>query len=43
MNWEELSYPSFNLTKLEASITADEVKRAVTDMLRKMHQPRMAL
>jgi hypothetical protein len=32
MNWEELSYPSFNLTELEANITADEVKRVVTGM-----------
>jgi hypothetical protein len=32
INWEELNYPSFNLANQEASITSEEVKRAISDM-----------
>jgi hypothetical protein len=32
INWEQLDYPSFNLADQEASITSEEVKRAISDM-----------
>jgi hypothetical protein len=32
LNWEELNYPTFNLTELEADISRKEVKSAILEM-----------
>jgi hypothetical protein len=32
LNWEELNYPAFNLTELEANISGEEVKSAISEM-----------
>jgi hypothetical protein len=38
---DELAYPHFNLDNLENEISADEVKRAMADMPKKMHPAQM--
>jgi hypothetical protein len=36
LNWEELNYPAFNLTELEANISGEEVKSAILEMPKRM-------